>query len=115
MTPRALTEAATAGLLRTRLSAADDEFCRACHAATGGNPLLVAELASALAAEGVTGQAEDAARVAEVGPEAVARAVRLRLTRLPAEARSLAEAASVLGDGTALEDAAALSQLELPA
>jgi len=115
VTPRALSEAATAGLLRARLPAADDGFCRACHAATGGNPLLVAELASALAAEGITGQADDAARVAQVGPEAVARAVRLRLARLSDEARSLAEAASVLGDGTPLEDAAALSRLDLPA
>jgi DNA-binding CsgD family transcriptional regulator len=115
VTPRALSEAATAGLLRARLPAADDGFCRACHAATGGNPLLVAELASALAAEGVTGHAEEATRVAEVGPEAVARAVRLRLAHLSDAARSLAEAASVLGDGTPLEDAAALSGLELPA
>src|SRR5262249_58140458 len=81
VTPRALSETATAGLLRARLPAADDGFCRACHAATGGNPLLAAELASALAAEGVTGQADDAARVAQVRPEAVAPAVRLRLGR----------------------------------
>ena len=41
--------------------------------------------------------------------------MRLRLARLSDEARSLAEAASVLGDGTPLEDAAALAGLELPA
>ena len=115
VTPQPLSEAATAELLRARLSpAAAGGFCRACHAATGGNPLLVAELASALAAEGVTGQAQDIARVAEIGPEAVARAVRVRLARLSDEARSLAQAASVLGDGAPLEDAAALSGLELP-
>jgi DNA-binding CsgD family transcriptional regulator len=103
-------------MVRSRLSAAaTDGFCRACHATTGGNPLLVAELAAALCAEGVTGRAEDVSRVAEIGPEAVARAVRLRLTRLSDEARSLAEAASVLGDGVPLEDAAALAGLELPA
>jgi tetratricopeptide (TPR) repeat protein len=113
--PRALSEAATAGLLRARLSAtATDRFCQACHAATGGNPLLVAALASALAAESVTGQAGDVVRVAEIGPEAVAAAVRLRLARLPEQARALAAAASVLGDGAALEDAAALAGLELP-
>src|SRR5215470_14584739 len=113
--PRALSKAATAELLRARLSAAaTDGFCRACHAATGGNPLLVAELASALAAEGVTGQAGDVAKAAEIGPEAVARAVRLRLARLSDEARSLAAAASVLGDGAPLEDAAALAGLDLP-
>jgi predicted ATPase len=113
--PRALSEAATADMIRSRLSAAADGFCRACYAATGGNPLLVAELAAALSAEGVTGGAKDAAKVTEIGPEAVARAVRLRLTRLSDEARSLAEAASVLGDGVPLEDAAALAGLELPA
>lgn len=115
--PRALSETATAGLLRGRLSAAaSDAFCAACHAATGGNPLLVAELASALAAEGVTGQAgaEDIARVTEIGPEAVARSVRLRLSRLSDDARRLAAAASVLGDGARLEDAAALSALDVP-
>jgi hypothetical protein len=53
--PRALSEAGTAGLVRARLSTADDGFCRACHAATGGKRLLVAVLARALAAEGVTG------------------------------------------------------------
>jgi DNA-binding CsgD family transcriptional regulator len=114
VTPRALSEAATAELLRARLSAAATAgFCRACHAATGGNPLLVAELASALATEGVTGQDGDVARVAQIGPEAVARAVRLRLARLSEQARSLAQAASVLGDGAPLEDAAALAQLDL--
>ena len=113
--PHALSDAATAELVRTRLSAtATDGFCRACHAATGGNPLLTAELAAALAAGGVTGQTEDAAKVAEIGPEAVAAAVRLRLARLPVEARSLVEAACVLGDGAPLEDAAALAGLELP-
>ena len=102
------------GIGKTRLVAAARRLAAEAGTATGGNPLLVAELASALAAEGVTGQAEDIARVAEIGPEAVARAVRVRLMRLSDEARSLAQAASVLGDGALLEDAAAMSRLELP-
>src|SRR5262249_62313663 len=102
-------------LVGGRRAAATTGFCRACYSATGGTPLLVAELTAALAAEGVTGQAGDVTRVAEIGPEAVAAAVRLRLARLPDQARSLAEAASVLGDGAPLEDAAALAGLELPA
>ncbi len=114
--PHELSERATAELLRTRLSpAATDAFCRACHDATGGNPLLVAELASALADGGVRGGDEDVARVAEVGPEAVSRAVRLRLARLPDEARAFARAASVLGDGASLEDAAATAGLDVAA
>jgi predicted ATPase len=41
--PHTLSETATAELVRARLSAAaTDGFCRACHAATGGNPLLTA-------------------------------------------------------------------------
>jgi DNA-binding CsgD family transcriptional regulator/tetratricopeptide (TPR) repeat protein len=114
--PHALSEAATAELVRARLPAtATDEFCLACHGATGGNPLLTAELVAALAAEGVTGQTDDVAKVAAIGPDAVAAAVRLRLVALPEAARSLAEAACVLGDGAPLEDAAALAGLELPA
>jgi DNA-binding CsgD family transcriptional regulator len=113
--PRALSEAATAQVVRSRLPAATEEFCRVCHAASGGNPLLLAELAAALAGAGVTGQTEDAAKVTEIGPEAVAAAVRLRLAGLPGQARSLVEAASVLGDGAPLEDVAGLAGLELPA
>ena len=110
--PGALSREATASLLRERLSLeATDEFCDACHAASGGNPLLVAELATALAAEGVEGRADEVPRVDEIGPEAVGRAVRLRLGRLPQEAVALARAASVLRDGTRFEDAAALAGL----
>ena len=47
--PRPLSETAAVGLTRERLgSEADDEFCRACHAATGGNPLFLRELLGAL-------------------------------------------------------------------
>jgi DNA-binding CsgD family transcriptional regulator len=112
LAPGALSREATASLLRERLSPdAADEFCDACHAASGGNPLLVAELASALAAEGIEGRADEVPRVDEIGPEAVGRAVRVRLGRLPREAVALARAASVLRDGTRFEDAAALAGL----
>ena len=115
--PRALSEAATAQVVRSRLSAAaTEEFCAACHAATGGNPLLTAGLAAALAGEGVTGQTEDVAKVAEIGPEAVARfaAPAAASARLSDEARSLVEAAWAGRRGQP-EDAAALAGLELPA
>src|SRR5207249_2013479 len=46
-----LSHSAVATLARERLGAeADDEFCRSCHAATGGNPLFLRELLTALAA-----------------------------------------------------------------
>jgi DNA-binding CsgD family transcriptional regulator/tetratricopeptide (TPR) repeat protein len=100
-------------LVREALSAdADADFCAACVAATGGNPLLVRELISALAAQGIAPTAEQAPQVREIGPEGVVRSVRLRLVRLPAEAGLLARAVAVLGDDVDLSHAAALAALE---
>ena len=69
-------------------------------------------LVAALHGEGVEPVAENARRVHEIGPEPVARAVALRLSRLPEEARRFATAAAVLGDGAELRDVAALAGLE---
>jgi predicted ATPase len=47
--PRPLSQAAALALARERLGAqADEEFCRSCHTATGGNPLFLHELLTAL-------------------------------------------------------------------
>jgi DNA-binding CsgD family transcriptional regulator len=111
--PPPLSEAAVTVLVRATLSPeAEAGFCAACYAATGGNPLLVRELITALAAQGVPPTADQAARVREVGPEGVERSVRLRLSRLPDEAGLLARAVAVFGDDVELEDAAALAALE---
>ena len=88
------------------------EFVAACHSATGGNPLFVRALVAALHGEGVEPVAQNARRAHEIGPEPVARAVALRLSRLPEEARRFATAAAVLGDGAELRDVAALAGLE---
>ena len=69
-------------------------------------------LVAALHGEGVEPVAENARRAHEIGPEPVARAVALRLSRLPEEARRFATAAAVLGDGAELRDVAALAGLE---
>src|SRR4051812_45854917 len=67
--PRPLSEAAVTGLVRDRLGdEADPAFAAACHAATGGNPLLLNELLKALATEGVRPDAEHVATVRELGP-----------------------------------------------
>jgi predicted ATPase len=111
--PPPLSEAAVTVLVRATLSPeAEAGFCAACYAATGGNPLLVRELITALAAQGVPPTADQAARVREIGPEGVERSVRLRLSRLPDEAGLLARAVAVFGDDVELEDAAALAALE---
>jgi DNA-binding CsgD family transcriptional regulator len=93
---------------------ADAEFCAACHAATGGNPLYLRALLITLAAEGLAPIAASAARVHEAGPEPVARVVSLRLSRLPPGATGLAQAIAVLGQGAELGLAAELAQLERP-
>jgi DNA-binding CsgD family transcriptional regulator len=99
--PRPLSEAAAVGLVRERLgSEAADEFCRACHAATGGNPLFLRELLGALDAAGVVPSAGAASDVQAVGPAAVARFVRHRLWALGPSATELARSVAVLGDGS---------------
>jgi DNA-binding CsgD family transcriptional regulator len=98
--PAPLTAPAVAELIRAGLGAdAEDEFCLACHRASGGNPLLVHELVRTFEAEGLPPSADSIEVVERVAPEAVARSVKLRLSRLPAEAASVARAIAVLGDG----------------
>ena len=111
--PSALTAPAVAELVRARLSPdADDAFCRACHRTTGGNPLLLHELVRTLATEEIKPSAACVEAVERLAPDAVARSVRLRLSRLPPEAAALARAVAVLGDGADGSHAAALAALE---
>ncbi|MDQ3875597.1 MAG: AAA family ATPase, partial [Actinomycetota bacterium] len=109
----ALSAAAAGVLVRERLGGeGDPEFVAACHEASGGNPLFLRELLGTLATERVPPRAAHVARVRELGPQAVSRAVRLRLSRLPAEAYALARAVAVLGDGVELSYAASLAALD---
>ncbi len=105
-----------AELAREMLSEQPEEkFCAACHAATGGNPLLVRELLATLAGEGVSPSADKADRVRELGSVAVSRFVRRRLSGLPTEARELARAVAILGDRAELDHAAGLAGLGVEA
>jgi DNA-binding CsgD family transcriptional regulator len=74
--------------------------------------LLLRELLRTLAAENVPPVSTSIDLVERVAPDAVARSVRLRLARLPAEAARLARAVTILGDGADREAAAALAELE---
>jgi DNA-binding CsgD family transcriptional regulator len=108
-----LSESAVATLVNRRLaSAADERFCVACHAATGGNPFLVGELLSALASDRVEPVAANAERIGELGLSSLARAVLLRLVRIGHQAVDLAQAVAVLGGRAELRHAAALAGLE---
>ena len=111
--PRELSRAAVAELVRAELDAeATEEFCDACHQASGGNPFMLRELVGELAAGGSRGSVSEAVRVREVAPEAIRRAVLVRLARLPEPASQLARAVAVLGDDVAVADAARLAVLE---
>ena len=97
--PRPLSQSAAVAWTREQLGAgAADEFCRACHTATGGNPLFLRELLRALDAAGVSPSAAAAADVQAAGPAAIRRFVLHRLAGLGAAAGALAQAVAVLGD-----------------
>jgi tetratricopeptide (TPR) repeat protein len=98
-------------LRRSLFPDASDSFCLACFGATGGNPVLLRELAVDLAAEGEHGDG-DAAQVLEAGPDSVARSVLLRLHAIGPGATELAQAVAVLGYGAELQHAARIAKLE---
>ncbi len=98
--PRPLGRAAIAALLRARTGREPaPELVRACRAATGGNPFLLMELASALE------------RGARTSP-GLERFVSGRLTGLSPAARRLAEAIALLGPAPELRDAAVLAGVD---
>jgi DNA-binding NarL/FixJ family response regulator len=99
-----LGQQASAAVVRSLAPAADDALCRRCHAATGGNPFLLHELARAMLAG-------DRGALGEASPQRVTREIAARLARLPDAAGRLARAAAVLGAGAPLRQAAALAGL----
>ncbi len=102
--PRTLSEPAAMALTREQLgSDAEDEFCRACHTATGGNPLFLRELLGALRSAGVVPSASAANEVQAVGPAAVGRFVLHRVAALGPSASELTNAVAVLGDDCELQ------------
>lgn len=111
--PRPLSRPAVATLVSERLGIeADEEFSAACETATGGNPLLLVELARALEAENVSPDAGHVGMVADVGPRAVSRGVLVRLARLGHDALAVARAVSVLGEGARLSLVSAMAGLD---
>ncbi len=101
--PRPLSLDAAVAWTRDQLgTGVADEFCRACHTATGGNPLFLRELLRALDVAGVSPSAAAAAQVQSIGPAAIRRFVLHRLAALGTEAGVLAQAVAVLGDESEL-------------
>jgi DNA-binding CsgD family transcriptional regulator len=111
--PGPLTEGAVAEVVRDRMGdAVDAAFAEACHASTGGNPLLLNELLKALVADHIAPDAAHVDVVRELGPRAASRAVLLRLARLSPDAVEVARAVAVLGDGAEFGVVAELAELD---
>jgi DNA-binding CsgD family transcriptional regulator len=90
----------------------DEGFSAACHRATGGNPLFLRELMTALADAEIEPTDDAADAVTTVGPPAVGRFVLHRLERLGSAATELARAVAVLGGGADIMTAASAAGLE---
>jgi DNA-binding CsgD family transcriptional regulator len=111
--PGPLSEEAVGALVAKRLDAEPDRaFREACHRTTGGNPLLVRQLLSALEADAVKPDAAHADVVRAIGSRAVSSSVLLRLARLPGEAAAVARAVAVLGEGAVLPAVAGVAGLD---
>ena len=110
--PGPLSVEATATLCERRLGpAVAPEFAAACRTATGGNPYFLEALLREAHQQRLAADAPAAARVRDIAPTAVARAVLVRLSSRPAAATALVRAVAVLGDGASLGVAARLAGL----
>jgi len=110
--PRPLGHASTARMVRDALGPdPDPAFTRACQEATGGNPMLLRALLTALDHAGARPERAGVAAVEERAPAIVATWVLPRLRRLPPAAGALARAVAVLGPGALLRHAATLAEL----
>jgi DNA-binding CsgD family transcriptional regulator len=108
--PRPLPEEAVARSVATALDRPlHPAFARECHSVTGGNPLLVRELARGLAEHGADGSDRDLELLRRIGPEPVAWAVEGTLRRLPEPASTIARAVSVFDTHGTVELTAALA------
>jgi DNA-binding CsgD family transcriptional regulator len=111
--PSPLGPSSVAEIVREELATgAADAFCAACEEASGGNPFMLHELLRELRADGFQGAEGDAARVLDLAPESIQRAVLARLARVSEDARALASATAVLGDDAELREAAELAGVE---
>ncbi len=106
--PVALSRAAGREFVSSVLPAAEVPFADACWRMTEGNCFLLGELVQAVDAEGWQPTAANAPRIGTLAPEAVLRAVAVRLMRLSDDAAGVARAVAILGADAHLRHVAAL-------
>lgn len=115
LSPRALTEHGVARLIAASglpEAGRASDFAAACSTVTGGNPLLLIQLLAALEAEGVAQDEHGVARIGAIGPDPVQTGIEVVLDRLGPEARAVAHAVAVLGDGAPKDAVARLAGLD---
>jgi DNA-binding CsgD family transcriptional regulator len=110
--PAPLSAGAVTELVRRRVLAADAELCRRCFELTGGNPLYVRELVSAIALTG-GGESADLDAGIERAARSLSRLVLRRLGSLTAAAQALARVVTVFESGVPLHLACEVAHLSL--
>lgn len=105
--PQPLTASSISQVFEARLGASEPRAAELAHRRTGGNPLLLDALISAL--DGVV----SVDRVAEIASPSIARIVRAQLASIGSDAAPMARAVAVLGDGVVLREAADLADIGL--
>jgi DNA-binding CsgD family transcriptional regulator len=91
----------------------DPVFTAACRRVTAGNPFAISELLGELLRSRATPDRETAATLDALAPAGLERHVLARLSRLKAEALTVAHALAVLDSGAPLRQVAALSETDL--
>jgi DNA-binding CsgD family transcriptional regulator len=94
---------------RTLGASAGHDFAGACLQLTGGNPFALLALLTAVRDEQLETTAASVARLEELGADAIASAVLVRIARLGGDAAVIAQAVAVLGAGARLHDALTLT------
>ncbi|MET8507969.1 AAA family ATPase [Streptomyces sp. NPDC004787] len=91
--------------------ACDREFAASCYRISGGNPLMLNELARAVDSDGIKPTAANADRILRIGGRAARRRVTQELRRLSSSSVRLAETIAVLGSDATLKNITQLSGL----
>ncbi len=105
-------DATTALLAREMAHPPAPAFVQSCHEVSGGNPFLLCELARTLVEKGIEPDVEKAELVRQQAPERVAQMVLQRVARLSPDARAMARALAVLGEGGDLLLVAELAEID---
>ena len=111
--PALLSEEAVSAVVRAAAGGeASDELCSVVYAASGGNPLYLAELVRAADLSGRPLAALEPAELLAGGLEGIARQVITRVNNQGSGALGLAQALAVLGDGCEMRHAATIAGVE---